>query len=162
MHSGARQPSDPARLFAVGANDDWSCSKRRASPKSETSILSERSFACETKTFLPMSFANRSGSKSSLRLDIPMNNLETVKMLQSCRDLRQSLFPIQSHGELHVLVGRFDQIRQRSLTEVKSDIQEVVTAFLTVVFGSASGGAYMLRQTHIESHLGGRHSLGGA
>lgn len=51
MISGARQPNDPARLFAVGAKDDWPCSSRRARPKSDTSMRKEPSLALDTSTF---------------------------------------------------------------------------------------------------------------
>jgi hypothetical protein len=54
-------------------------------------------------------------------------------MFQARSDLYQSLLSIKGRCELAMLIWRFDQIRQRSLAEIKGDIEEILAAFLAIV-----------------------------
>lgn len=134
MHSGARHPSEPARLLAVGANEDWSCSSRRARPKSDTSIRREPSLSWETSTFLVVvSCAQLDGAMYSLRFDVAVNNLHIVQMPQPARHLSQRLFTIQHARERNVLVWTIDQIRQTRLAQVECNVEKVVAPLLAIV-----------------------------
>jgi transcriptional regulator of aromatic amino acid metabolism len=64
-----------------------------------------------------------------------VNDIHVVKMLQSRRNLNQSLFAMQQRKELmrRLMLLGLEQIGKSGLAEIQSDIKEIVTTFLTVV-----------------------------
>lgn len=62
-----------------------------------------------------------------------MHDFERVEVFETRCDLRKSFLRLQCCRQVHELVRRFNQVGQRSRAKIKSNVQEVIVAFLAEV-----------------------------
>lgn len=64
-----------------------------------------------------------------------MHDFHRVQVLQAGGDLRQGSLVVEVGSELAMTVGGFDEISQGCLAEIQSDVEEIVSPLLAIVWG---------------------------